>query len=395
MLAVASGTVMARGKPTDRFASRYIILSLRCPLGVMVSPERAGAGCDGLGVLTTPLVFWFAERCVMGLVPCHALGCEGFLEGGLESAACLRAGYRDWHGETEGCNGEEDGGGARVYYVRDESVAPWLHVTDCTSHEKAPLDAVVDQRALEAWLGRRHDGRVRGCKGARKRRKLAGRDGVVGGSQGSLLLRSINGTGSLLAHGVLASGGGGHLQLCSGSGGIRVCGVQRAADMGGVGGRGRGGAGHGRAGLRACLRACLCLVPGDEGARQRGGPNAKRGAGGRVERPSAWVRWTRSGRWAGKDEGWCEEHGEVSSGGRGRRGAWGLGACEMAEASVVRGSPVVKRHGPLGQDATRRSGSGAGPSTGGGDGERDGQLSCSRGLGWRAGGGGRGLSGAL
>lgn len=62
-------------KPTERFASRYIILSLRCLMGVVVSP-----GCDGLTGLAAPLVDWLAERWVMGLVPCHALGCVGFLE---------------------------------------------------------------------------------------------------------------------------------------------------------------------------------------------------------------------------------------------------------------------------------------------------------------------------
>lgn len=46
----------------------------------MVSPESAEAGCEGLGAFTTPLVFWFAERWVIGFVPCHALGCVGFLE---------------------------------------------------------------------------------------------------------------------------------------------------------------------------------------------------------------------------------------------------------------------------------------------------------------------------
>ncbi|KAF2441914.1 hypothetical protein P171DRAFT_82127 [Karstenula rhodostoma CBS 690.94] len=86
--------------------------------------------------------------------------------------------------------------------------------------------------------------------------------------------------------------------------------------MGGVGGRGRGGAGHGRAGVRA---ACS-LRMGEEGARQRGGPNAKRGAGGSVERPSACVRWTRSGWWASEERVGVQSTGDASCSCRGRRG---------------------------------------------------------------------------
>jgi hypothetical protein len=49
--------------------------------------------------------------------------------------------------------------------VRDGSVAPWLHVTDCTSHERVAVEVDVSQRAREAWLGKRHDPLARESKG--------------------------------------------------------------------------------------------------------------------------------------------------------------------------------------------------------------------------------------
>lgn len=60
-------------------ASRYIILSLRCRIGVAVSRDRLVVG---FGVAATPLEgMGFVGRCVMGLVPWdHALGAGDFLQ---------------------------------------------------------------------------------------------------------------------------------------------------------------------------------------------------------------------------------------------------------------------------------------------------------------------------
>ena len=75
---------------TERLASRYIILSFRCRIGVTVSPESADWVIRE--AFTEPLAFWFAERWVMGLVPTHALCCEGFLKRGLELAGRPKTG---------------------------------------------------------------------------------------------------------------------------------------------------------------------------------------------------------------------------------------------------------------------------------------------------------------
>jgi hypothetical protein len=40
----------------------------------------------------------------------------------------------------------------RCGFVPGGGGALWLHVTDCTSHEKVAVAAGVVQRALEAWL---------------------------------------------------------------------------------------------------------------------------------------------------------------------------------------------------------------------------------------------------
>lgn len=63
---------------TVRLASRYIMRSLRCRIGVAVSPVAVAAG---FGVFATPLVgVEFVGRCVIGFVPWdHALGAGGFL----------------------------------------------------------------------------------------------------------------------------------------------------------------------------------------------------------------------------------------------------------------------------------------------------------------------------
>jgi hypothetical protein len=52
------------------FASRNIILSLRCLIGDAVSEERDDEFCDGFGRFATPLeLLLLAGRWVMGLVP--------------------------------------------------------------------------------------------------------------------------------------------------------------------------------------------------------------------------------------------------------------------------------------------------------------------------------------
>ena len=89
---------------TDRFASRNIILSLRCLIGDADSPERAAGDWEGLGALATPLEVGFVGRWVMGLVPCHALGGGGFLKGTVESAARPRAWGPVCNAGPKGCN---------------------------------------------------------------------------------------------------------------------------------------------------------------------------------------------------------------------------------------------------------------------------------------------------
>jgi hypothetical protein len=56
---------------TVMFASRNIILSLRCFIGEADSEENEEGFWDGFGALTAPLVLvGFVGRWVMGLVPC-------------------------------------------------------------------------------------------------------------------------------------------------------------------------------------------------------------------------------------------------------------------------------------------------------------------------------------
>jgi hypothetical protein len=55
---------------TVKLANRYIIRSLRCRIGVAVSPDAVAEFCAGLEVFTAPLAAGgFEDRCVMGLVP--------------------------------------------------------------------------------------------------------------------------------------------------------------------------------------------------------------------------------------------------------------------------------------------------------------------------------------
>ena len=72
-----------RGLHTERFTSRNIILSLRCRIGDIVSPDTAAGVCEGLGALIAPLgagELLFVGRWVMGLLPdVQAAFCGGFL----------------------------------------------------------------------------------------------------------------------------------------------------------------------------------------------------------------------------------------------------------------------------------------------------------------------------
>lgn len=54
--------------------------------------------------------------------------------------------------------------------MADESVAPWLHVTDCTSHEIVSLGAKGGQRALAACLGQRQHPLAGQCSSSRSGR---------------------------------------------------------------------------------------------------------------------------------------------------------------------------------------------------------------------------------
>ena len=68
---------------TCRLTKRYIIRSVRCRIGVAVSPDAMVEVCEvwaGLGAVATPLEEGgFDDRWVMGLVPwVHALA-GGFL----------------------------------------------------------------------------------------------------------------------------------------------------------------------------------------------------------------------------------------------------------------------------------------------------------------------------
>jgi hypothetical protein len=66
---------------TVKLASRYIMRSLRCRIGVAVSPDELVTVCAGLGTLPTPLeAGGFDGRWVIGLVPwVHAFWAGGFL----------------------------------------------------------------------------------------------------------------------------------------------------------------------------------------------------------------------------------------------------------------------------------------------------------------------------
>jgi hypothetical protein len=55
---------------TVKLANRYIIRSLRCLIGVTVSPDGVVALCEGLGVFAAPFeVGGFEGRWVRGFVP--------------------------------------------------------------------------------------------------------------------------------------------------------------------------------------------------------------------------------------------------------------------------------------------------------------------------------------
>jgi hypothetical protein len=164
-------------------------------------------------------------------------------------------------------------------------------------------------------------------------------------------LRSIDRTASLLARAVGASGRSAHLQLCSGCRGILICGVEGAVDMGAVGGRGRGGAGHGRAGGRAGVplsRRGQEAQGSAEGPMQRGA----RARGRRGREPACDGRGRAGGR-ARRRVG-VQSTGGVSCGSRRRRGPFL--ALEMAEGFCsARRSPAYP-----GSETARRGASGLG-----------------------------------
>lgn len=70
-------------------ANRYIIRSLRCLIGVVVSPDGPAGFCGGFEMFPTPLgAGEFDDRWVIGLVPCvHAFWGRGFLQNWLISIA--------------------------------------------------------------------------------------------------------------------------------------------------------------------------------------------------------------------------------------------------------------------------------------------------------------------
>lgn len=95
-------------------------------------------------------------------------GAEVSWKSSTESAAHPSARSRNRNAKAKGAMYASGAAVDREWAILGyESVAPWLHVTDCTSHEKVPLEADIVQRALEAWLGGSSSGGRRGEKGER------------------------------------------------------------------------------------------------------------------------------------------------------------------------------------------------------------------------------------